>query len=365
MSCNQYSGNQVAKAGNEFLNLEGLLNDEKKFDHVMNVLSFWRFCHEVPLERAWELLQTIAKKYDSSAILAKRLKRYLSIHKKLVRFEKMSLKNMQDIGGCRAIFTTEKRLMKAARDLRRRKEFKTSRGKSRSKNYIKNPKPDGYRSYHLIGLFPDKNGSFRKIEIQLRTRLQHYWATALEIVDLFTGQALKSNQGDEDWEEFFAEVSRQFSIMDKVHMFATISPRDPLQHYKLQHYKQQVVRSGLDKKRVKVQQLAKKLKVQKKFSAFAESIRILDERFTDSPGSSYVLLQIDTQERNLKSKVFTPDNSRLAEAAYIKAEKESAQNDDIAVALVSSGSVGGIQEAYPNFFADSTKFLEHLHYILS
>ena len=62
-------------------------------------------------------------------------------------------------------------------------------------DYIDNPKVDGYRGYHLIGAFPDKDGDRRLIEIQVRTSIQHDWATALEIVDLFTGQALKSNQG--------------------------------------------------------------------------------------------------------------------------------------------------------------------------
>src|SRR5690606_39699271 len=42
------------------------------------------------------------------------------------------------------------------------------------------------------------------IEIQIRTRLQHAWATAVETVDVMKGTDLKSGGGTPDWREFFA-----------------------------------------------------------------------------------------------------------------------------------------------------------------
>src|SRR5215470_17899571 len=47
----------------------------------------------------------------------------------------------------------------------------------------------------------DYNGL--RIEIQLRSRLQHAWAAAVETVSAFTSQALKSNIGTEQWKRFF------------------------------------------------------------------------------------------------------------------------------------------------------------------
>jgi ppGpp synthetase/RelA/SpoT-type nucleotidyltranferase len=99
MASKQYTGNQVAKAGKALLHPDKLLKDDYEFNRVMDVLSFWRLCHEQPLDCAWEVLQEVSKRHDASVILAKRLKRYASIHKKLVRFQEMSLKRMQDIGG--------------------------------------------------------------------------------------------------------------------------------------------------------------------------------------------------------------------------------------------------------------------------
>ena len=49
-----------------------------------------------------------------------------------------------------------------------------------------------------------------KIEIQLRTELQHAWATSLEIIDTLENIKLKtSNEGHEEWRRFsiFVDVS--------------------------------------------------------------------------------------------------------------------------------------------------------------
>jgi ppGpp synthetase/RelA/SpoT-type nucleotidyltranferase len=71
------------------------------------------------------------------------------------------------------------------------------------KDYIQNPKPDGYRSIHLIfryvGTAPNNAWDRLRVEMQLRSQHQHAWATALEAVDIFTKQALKANQGDVNW----------------------------------------------------------------------------------------------------------------------------------------------------------------------
>jgi ppGpp synthetase/RelA/SpoT-type nucleotidyltranferase len=76
------------------------------------------------------------------------------------------------------------------------------------KDYIKEPKPDGYRSYHLIcryqGIHQDGAYKGLRIEIQIRSAMQHAWATAVETIDAFTGQALKTNiSGDVTWKRFF------------------------------------------------------------------------------------------------------------------------------------------------------------------
>ncbi|HGU1538836.1 TPA: GTP pyrophosphokinase, partial [Escherichia coli] len=71
------------------------------------------------------------------------------------------------------------------------------------------PKPSGYSGIHLAySCFDEENGnnpwSKTKIEVQLRTELQHAWATSLEIIDTLENIKLKtSNEGHPEWRRFF------------------------------------------------------------------------------------------------------------------------------------------------------------------
>jgi putative GTP pyrophosphokinase len=63
-------------------------------------------------------------------------------------------------------------------------------------DYIAAPKETGYRSVHLIFKYRSQSSKHRawnglRVEIQLRSRLQHAWATAVETVDTFTRQTLR------------------------------------------------------------------------------------------------------------------------------------------------------------------------------
>jgi ppGpp synthetase/RelA/SpoT-type nucleotidyltranferase len=358
----KYTGKQIIRAGEDLINPD-ITEDNEKFSFAMDVLSFWRFSHEEALEIAFTKLQTIALQQDKNAIFAKRLKRHASIVFKLKRFSSMKLKNIQDIGGCRCIVTDQKKLIKIARDLKKCPEFRhldsKRKLKYKEKDYIENPKEDGYRGYHLIGSFSDSDGNNKTIEIQLRTKLQHYWATALEIVDLFTGQALKSNQGDDRWKQFFFNVSEQFSVMEKIHLFGSMSREERYSNYVSSLNESQISIESCEA----VKHCCRKLDVIKKFEAFAGSLKIIDDKIVQNPNSGYVLLQINTKKKSVSSMFFRKEDNKLAETEYISAEKESAKHNGTVVALVSTTAVGGIKEAYPNYFADSSEFLMYLIYI--
>jgi ppGpp synthetase/RelA/SpoT-type nucleotidyltranferase len=357
----KYTGKQVSKAGEDLLDIDRMLKDNEKFEAALDVLSYWRFSHEVPLSIAFGKLQEVALKKDKNAIFAKRLKRFISIVRKLDRFRSMKLKNMQDIGGCRAILASEKKLNQIARELKKMPEFRHD-GKYRIKNYIKNPKDDGYRSFHIVGKFPDADGDSKNIEIQLRTSLQHYWATALEIVDLFTDQALKSNQGNAVWKSFFKLVSDQFAIMDSIHMFNTLSPYDKFERYIkiLQENEDMIICSK------KIKQHCDHLNVLKMLIAFSNSLKIIENKLDNhrDKQTEFVLLKIDTLKKTVYSELFTKEESKIAEGKYVEAEKEAASRNGVVAALVSTTAVGGIREAYPNYFADSTEFAKHLQLII-
>ncbi len=70
----------------------------------------------------------------------------------------MKLRNMQDIGGCRAIVASIKKLRKVEREHKKRPEFKFRNKQLKIKDLVDSPKEDGYRSVHLIGKFKDAIG---------------------------------------------------------------------------------------------------------------------------------------------------------------------------------------------------------------
>jgi ppGpp synthetase/RelA/SpoT-type nucleotidyltranferase len=355
----KYSGEQINKAGEKLLTHE-VFQDEKQFAEVMEVLSYWRSEHTGSLARAFETLQVVTLAKDRKSIFAKRMKRFVSIAAKLRRFPSMALKNMQDMGGCRAILSNQKKLTQALRELKRLPQFRWDDGRTRIKDYIQFPKDDGYRSVHIIGLFPNDEGHTRRIEVQLRTYIQHYWATALEIVDLFTQQALKSNQGDPEWREFFKKVSEHFALMDSIHLFEAMSPVAKGIAYRARIKDDLLYRQSAKE----IRACARKLRVENKLAGFAGSLVVLDHELKKLKNPGFVLLKIDVEAQTVDTTVFEKNDANAAEAAYADLEAETAKLESIIVALVSSTAVGGIKEAYPNYFADSSKFMQLLKLIL-
>jgi hypothetical protein len=77
-----------------------------------------------------------------------------------------------------------------------------------SRDYIKRPKSDGYRSLHIVKEYEPISAEdevYRdcKVEVQIRSRLQHGWAAALETIDFINEERLKLGGGDPDWRSFF------------------------------------------------------------------------------------------------------------------------------------------------------------------
>jgi ppGpp synthetase/RelA/SpoT-type nucleotidyltranferase len=354
------SGKQVLRAGECLIDpVTYLPENEAVLNNAFDILSYWRFSFEKPLERALDKIQPQVNQLDSTAIFAKRLKRFPSIVLKLERFPKMNLKNMQDIGGCRIILVNSKKVTQVSRILKKMPELKWDDG-FRIKDYIAKPKIDGYRSLHMIGKFPDSFGNDKKIEIQLRTRIQHYWATALEIIDLFTKQSLKTNQGQKLWSDFFVNVSKQFSMLDSIPLFEKLSDKDK----KIQYVSRLIKDKESSSLVLSVCDAARKLDVVDKLKVFAKSLKVIGEELNSVGSDGYVLLEINTLTKSVKYTLFDHGEAEDAQNIYTETEKiTSDKNSNIIVALVYANAVGGIKEAYPNFFADSTKFSEHLKLI--
>jgi ppGpp synthetase/RelA/SpoT-type nucleotidyltranferase len=350
-----YSGKQVSRAGDLLLDDNLAKTKPGEYDQAMDILAYWRACHEEPLVRAHKLVKTAISNIDRRAVTASRLKRIPSIIKKLQRFDSMTLRSMQDIGGCRAILKNQKTVLKAFRALRDLKQL-------RVKNYLKVPKDDGYRGIHLIGDFSAKGEQKRSIEIQLRTKIQHSWATAVEIIDLFTGQAIKSNRGQEDWKKFFRVISRLFLLLEEIPNVDETSINKSVQLFidKLNAIGRDSSYNEVIADLEEIYKLANKLKITDNFRAFAASLKITDDHCGKDAYDGYVILEIDILSEKLALNRFHSNHFDDAAAYYLKIEKTIKVDSGKVVVLVSTDAVNGLKEAYPNYFADSATFLHLL-----
>lgn len=199
----QFSKSQVDAAGVAIVT-PGV--QQERLDDALTVVNNWRSAHSFPLNTFQVGLRRRARDIDGTALVAQRLKRLSSIKLKLQRFQTMQLSRMQDIGGCRAVVDSVSQARKV-RDAYARRGLKHSL--VNQKDYIAEPKESGYRGIHLVYRYrSDRADTYNGLllEVQLRTGLQHAWATAVETVGTFLEQSLKSSQGSEQWLRFFSVV---------------------------------------------------------------------------------------------------------------------------------------------------------------
>ncbi|MFW3339824.1 RelA/SpoT domain-containing protein [Aliarcobacter butzleri] len=357
-----YSKNNVKKAGKKLI-------VEPTNEEALEILSHWRSTHEKPLNYAVNHIEKLTKKYlgHGNYILAHRPKRTSSIINKLRRFNEngMQLTTMQDIAGCRLILNNMDDLNKTLRIL-----MNTDKVFSLRNDYIREPKSDGYRSIHLVGSFT-ANEIERPVELQIRTKVQHAWATAVEIVDLFTKQFLKHDQGEENWKDFFIHSSKilgyfETCFRDNINI---LTHTDYIIDKKTKKIMIKNYNKDIKDSFDKVYYYAKTYNIHAQFKAFTDSlVRTTDIINAQKCKNEYLLLhifEIFDNKFQIEHIIFSKDKYNEAEDAYIKKEKAALNSNHETVALISTSSIENIKEAYPNYFADSTSFSNFIYLIVN
>lgn len=174
------------------------------------VIDTWRAAHRAVLNTFQAILRTRTR--GKSIIVAQRHKRKSTIFGKLDRLPEMQLSRMDDVAGCRLIFNEIKALY-AFRGIFHRARFNHKRRNDIDKyDYIKRPKPTGYRGIHDVYAY-DVNSVTGKhlkglmVEIQYRTKIQHAWATAVEVIGFITESQPKFQEGDTRFQDAMALAS--------------------------------------------------------------------------------------------------------------------------------------------------------------
>lgn len=333
----QYSKKAVRKAGNTLINADSL----EEYIQALNVVDNWRASHACPLNSLQTSLRYRARKINQEALISQRLKRVPSIKSKLRRSSGMQLDRMQDIGGCRATIPTVKEVY-SLRGMMIEAPPRSSL--LREYDYIQTPKESGYRSIHLTYRFQGKKHSAHNgllIEVQLRSVVQHAWATSVEIAGTFLGESLKSGEGNSEWLNFFKLVSTLFAALEGC------APVD-LEEKDLQEIRHEVV------------YLRNKLSIVEQLQAFSV---VTEHSSSLDVYGGYFLLILRINERKVSINHYETKDLDSATQAYLKLEEEY-RNSDVNVVLVSAESIWSLKKSYPNYFADSQIFVDTLDHAL-
>jgi ppGpp synthetase/RelA/SpoT-type nucleotidyltranferase len=316
-----------------------------EYEQAQELANRWRACHAYPINTFQATLRTKLIGFSGVPIVAQRLKRMPTLIDKLSRHPNMQLTTMQDIGGIRAILDDVDDVYRIIAKYVDNKNFPHEF--IEKYDYIENPRSeDGYRSIHLVYKYKNKVTPLYdglRVEIQVRTKLQHTWATAVETMGTFLGQALKSRQGDKDWLDFFCLTSSAFSYIENT---------NPIPRF-----------SHLDKKQTfdEVASLEKKLGALDKMKSFSIAV----DSISKSKGYTYHLLILDSLNHTITIQPYDRDSLDIALAEYNKVENQAAQGSKLEPVLVSAGPMETLKKAYPNLFLDITEFEKIIKQIIN
>jgi hypothetical protein len=312
-------------------------------------LNAWRAAHQLPTSLLRHLVGIRFVNLGMDGIVFSRLKRVPTIIGKIGRQSHYPLWEMQDIGGVRAVVGTPEEVRELVDFLLRFPLDGVFRLLEPPQDRMANPKPSGYRSVHLIYAYDrdtdpaageDESLDGLRVELQVRTRLQHAWATANEIVGTFRGEDLKSGQGDPDWLRFFTLAGAVIAKHEGLPVGGKV-PQKP-------------------------DELARE------FKAVRDRLQVFDTvsaynvgfKFVKSPelaDARFVLLKFSLPLRQVRATSYLDDQFGDALADYAEAESQYREDPDTNIVLISVEKLADVEQAYPNYFVDTRVFLDTIY----
>ncbi len=328
----KFSRSAVNRAGKTLVSN----NDPVRRAEARQALSNWRSSHGYPLNGLTMTLRQRARVVTPGFLIASRLKRLVSIERKLLRRPQVRATQIQDIGGCRVVLPS----MKEVHALHEIYQHRSSRVffPLRLDDYIERPKRDtGYRSLHLVYRYDSpKKPVYRnmRVEIQIRSQLQHAWANAVETVAFFTGHDLKAGEGDPKWLRFFVLMSHYIAVEEECSGVPGIETR----------YLGEL------------SQLTTALDAEVYLSGLSHALVWME----DFPDAWRFLIHLDAPGQSLFLYDFNRQQEQEASEKYSELEGLHQDNELQHVVLVSVDSAQELKRAYPGLFADTHTFLSAL-----
>lgn len=336
----QYSNKDVQRAG------EALAGDlywtDETAEHIRRVFSVannYRDSHALPMRKVRFELSGLLQRERIKGVTVARLKRMPSIRRKLRKI-KSNLNQIQDLAGVRSIAPSMADVDRLIQSVR----TNTGHEVFREYPYITQPKPDGYRCHHMVlkfrGVDEDEAYNDRRIEIQIRTRLQHAWATAVESVGLFRREDLKAGVGNADWLQLFRLMSLEFQLSE-----GCAEPD-----------------AGRADRLSEIASLNRSLRAAALLEDLRQAVRTTERyKFDPKNKPDYFLIRYDRTYNtvSVRAQYGAIDAVRLYDLAE-NIDSRSSTGNGFTTVLVEVDEVENLRSAYPNYFGDVDLFKSKL-----
>ena len=313
----------IALAKGEFRSEEELLELEGVFDE-------YRKSHLQPLSETTIALQNWLNTYGGSYYIAQRLKRKPQIVRKLNRLS-VRLTQLQDIGGCRIIVEKNQDVERLRKFVEEKISKQSNFKLTRTTDYREKGRDDtGYRSLHLM---LEKNGI--KLELQIRSRIQHYWAESIERTSVIYGYHLKEKEGDQAVIGYFKKLSDIFYEIE--------AGREPHAQEKLE----------LDQLRVKSETIIESSDKNKIFDSYVNEdiIKTLSEKESrNKNGLNNWIIVFDWNSGAFVSWDIINRNPDDAISAYVEYEKMFPASAGYEVVMIGSSDVATVRQTHSHYF---------------
>jgi hypothetical protein len=337
----KFTMKEVRQAG-EALSQKLIWTDEtaESIRRTFAIAHNWRDSHGYPMNRFRAILNGQIKRNGFQGNAVARLKRMPSIRGKLVK-QQWPLDKIQDLAGCRAIVPS----IKDAQALIERMRGLKGHVLHKEDPYIEQPKGNGYRCHHMMfkyrGDGDDAVFHDRRVEVQIRTWLQHTWATAVEAVGAYRGENMKGGEGNSEWLRLFALMSAEFASTEKC-------PEPP----------------GLPERTARVHEimhLDNELDAANTLENIAHAVKYTENI---DPKSEPEYYQIIYDKKNRIVNVYPFYNAVAGALAYDESEVRAEKSQSgVTTVLVEADSIDNLKAAYPNYFGDVQMFRTQLRAI--
>lgn len=332
------SKRKIDKAGSVLAHSQGKTEDDllaseeilNQFLESENLFDEYRKSHLQPLSQTTLELQNWLADYGKSYYIAQRLKRKPQIVRKLNRLS-VRLTQLQDIGGCRIIVEKNGDVDKLLKFLKTKVEAQTNLIIARITDYREKGRDDtGYRAVHLI-----LNRDGFRLELQIRSRIQHYWAESIERTSVIYGYHLKEKEGNSKVIQYFKTLSDVF--------FDIEAGGDPSSQQKLE----------IDKLKIACEEIIKKSDKNKVFDSYINSdvIKTLAEKEIKNKHTiNNWIIVFDWNSGAFVTWDVVSRNPDDAFNKYVQNEKGYPAEHGYEVVMIGSSEVATVRQTHSHYF---------------